>query len=123
MAMEERHSCPRGRDEPSLSKNLNGNGMRSDEPYLGVGRHLESGGGVGTRALPPNLRFRKHLKSATPPPDSSGTCIHPALRQWTLPVSDLELEIQVGLMESHPISEIIVQLCFPIADFPEHILK
>ena len=61
-------------------------------------RCLESGGGVGT--LPPNLKFRKLLKSA----DSSGTCIHPALRQGTLSVNGLELKIQVGLTESHSLS-------------------
>ena len=35
----------------------------TDEPYMGVGKCLEFGGGVGT--LPPNLKFRKLLKSAT----------------------------------------------------------
>ena len=42
----------------------NGNGMRAEEPYLDIGKYLPS----------PNLRFRKHLKSA----------IHPALQQRTL---------------------------------------
>jgi hypothetical protein len=40
-------------------KSKKGNGMRRQALF---GR-LESGGGVGT--LSPNLRFRKHLKSAT----------------------------------------------------------
>jgi len=40
-------------------KTKNGNGMRR-RALFGC---LESGGGVGT--LSPNLRFRKHLKSAT----------------------------------------------------------
>ena len=35
----------------------------SDEPYMGIGKYLEFGGGV--RTLPPNLKFRKLLKSAT----------------------------------------------------------
>ena len=65
----------------------------TDKPYMGVGKRcLESGGGVRI-PLPPNLKFRKLLKSA----DSSGTCIHPALRQGT---NGLQLKIQVAYGKS-----------------------
>ena len=50
-------------DEEFCHDSKNSNDTRANEPYLGFGRHLESGGGVGT--LPSNLRFRKYLKSAT----------------------------------------------------------
>ena len=36
---------------------------RPEEPYLGIGKRLEFGRGV--RTPPPDLRFRKLLKSAT----------------------------------------------------------
>ena len=64
LAMEERHLYQRGRDE-TLKVSVIRKRQRdeTDKPYMGVGRCLESGGGVGT--LPPNLKFRKPLKSAT----------------------------------------------------------
>ncbi|KAF8814226.1 hypothetical protein BYT27DRAFT_7179735, partial [Phlegmacium glaucopus] len=44
LAMGERCFCRRGRDEQHLSSK-NGNGKGPKEPYLGIARILESGGG------------------------------------------------------------------------------
>ena len=51
-----------GRDEKLRRVIQKQQRMRTEEPYLGIRRHLESGRGVGT--LPPDLRFRKLLNDA-----------------------------------------------------------
>ena len=91
--------CMTSRKQSLPPRAKNGNGMTPDEPYLDIGGLLESGRGVRTPP-PPDLRFRNLLKSAT---WQFRTCIHPALRQRTLPATNLELKFQVSLMESHPI--------------------
>ena len=75
----------------------------TDEPYMGIG--IWKVFRIWRRGRDPSLQIYGLESSWKAPLDSSGTCIHPALRQGTLSVNGLELKIQVGLMESHLIME------------------